>query len=181
MQVEDLILESMQKGEFNKLPGAGKPLPHEVELPGVDGMTAKLNKILINNGFVPEWITAEKDLRETKGALRGRYDRLLVDFDESLRSGLWTQAESEAWETRDRMLRDQLALVNRDIDRLNLIVPVLDRQQFHLSHDKELRRARERAEMGESVPPPRQQPPKPEYSEPSGVLRSLLDAFKAKS
>jgi len=53
----------MKKGDFDDLPGKGKPLQYEERNPMVDFTTHNLNKILINNGYVPEWITLEKEIR----------------------------------------------------------------------------------------------------------------------
>ena len=61
--VEDLIAESMSRGEFDNLPGMGKPLEYSNHNPMVDAMTHNLNKVLINNGYVPEWVTLERDIR----------------------------------------------------------------------------------------------------------------------
>ena len=43
----------------------GKPLRHDITRhnPYVDTMTHKLNEILIDNGFTPEWAQLEKDIR----------------------------------------------------------------------------------------------------------------------
>jgi len=61
--VEDLIAESMAKGDFDNLPGKGKPLRYSHDNPYVDAMTHNINKILINNGYVPPWVTLEKEIR----------------------------------------------------------------------------------------------------------------------
>ncbi|CAG2173033.1 unnamed protein product [Oppiella nova] len=58
--VEDLIQESIARGEFDNLPGYGKPLKDRPEYPYLDTTTVKLNEILINNGFVPEWVLLEQ-------------------------------------------------------------------------------------------------------------------------
>ncbi|CAH0715821.1 unnamed protein product, partial [Brenthis ino] len=60
--VEDLIQESMSKGEFENLSGKGKPLKDQNSNPYVDFTTHKLNEVLINNGFTPEWITMSKEI-----------------------------------------------------------------------------------------------------------------------
>lgn len=53
--VEDLIQESMSKGEFNNLSSSGEPLAsHQNRNPYVDFVTHKLNEVLIDNGFTPE-------------------------------------------------------------------------------------------------------------------------------
>ena len=63
--VEDMILESMSKGHFDNLAGAGKPqtFSDKDKNPYVDKITAKLNQILINDDMKPEWITMQKELR----------------------------------------------------------------------------------------------------------------------
>ncbi|KAI9577230.1 hypothetical protein GQX74_005764 [Glossina fuscipes] len=59
--VEDYIQEAMPKGDFNNLSGAGKPLSNaQTQNPYLDFTTHKLNKILLDNGFTPEWITLYK-------------------------------------------------------------------------------------------------------------------------
>jgi hypothetical protein len=60
--VEDLIAESMARGDFDNLPGAGKPLDYSHHNPLVDTHTHNLNKILINNGYVPEWVTLDREI-----------------------------------------------------------------------------------------------------------------------
>jgi DnaJ family protein C protein 28 len=61
--VEDLIAESMAKGEFDNLPGQGRPLQYSDYNPYVDSMTHNLNKVLINNGYTPPWISLGKEIR----------------------------------------------------------------------------------------------------------------------
>jgi hypothetical protein len=46
--VEDLIQESMAKGEFDNLSGKGKPLPQTTENPYVDFVTHKINQASYN-------------------------------------------------------------------------------------------------------------------------------------
>ena len=70
--VEDLIQESMAKGDFDNLPGSGKPLKSRPEYPYLDSTTYKLNEILINNRFVPEWVLLEKEIREEKKLIENK-------------------------------------------------------------------------------------------------------------
>jgi len=63
--VEDMIQESMRRGEFDNLPGAGKPLKHTNYNPFVDTMTHKINEIMVNNGFSPQWVLLEKEIKKT--------------------------------------------------------------------------------------------------------------------
>lgn len=58
-----MIRESMQKGDFDNLSGSGKPLDKSDYNPYIDPTTHNINKILVNNGFKPEWIMLSKEIR----------------------------------------------------------------------------------------------------------------------
>ncbi len=59
--VEDLISESMAKGEFENLSGSGRPLPERTRYnPYMDFTSNKMNEILAEGGFAPEWIMLKK-------------------------------------------------------------------------------------------------------------------------
>ena len=61
--VEDKISESMAKGEFDDLPGFGKPLKDRANFnPYMDFTSSKVNEILVQGGFAPEWIMLKKDI-----------------------------------------------------------------------------------------------------------------------
>ncbi|CAI9741781.1 Hypothetical predicted protein [Octopus vulgaris] len=61
--VEDLIQDAMSKGEFHNLSGAGKPIVYQNASTTLDPHTHRLNQVLINNGYSPEWITMMKEIR----------------------------------------------------------------------------------------------------------------------
>ena len=65
---------SMQKGEFDVIKGKGKPLkPGGADNPHTDFMTAKINEILINNGYQPEWVELGKEIRKSSQEAKDRY------------------------------------------------------------------------------------------------------------
>ena len=68
--VEDLIQESMAKGDFDNLSGKGKPLKKFSGCSYIDPMTHNLNRILIDNGYQPEWILMQKEIKDTTDQLR---------------------------------------------------------------------------------------------------------------
>ncbi|XP_077508903.1 uncharacterized protein LOC144120418 isoform X6 [Amblyomma americanum] len=112
--VEDLIQESMARGEFDNLRGSGKPLKFAPENPYVDSTTRKLNEVLITNGYVPEWVVLEREIGEEKRRLRAMLAQRLASLgDEEALRGL----EPEA------------ARLNRKIDKFNMVVPLLNKQQ----------------------------------------------------
>ena len=61
--VEDLIQESMSRGEFDNLSGFGKPLDVNQASPYTDKITEKLNDIMKDSGVQPEWIALHKEIR----------------------------------------------------------------------------------------------------------------------
>ncbi|KAK5641419.1 hypothetical protein RI129_009966 [Pyrocoelia pectoralis] len=132
--VEDLIQEAMSKGEFDNLSGFGKPLPKvDKQNPYVDFVTHKLNEVLIENGFTPEWITLQKEIRD---------DMQLV------RHALWTQRtlfpphpfkgeQLLLWENVVQQHKKMVDEVNGKINKYNLLVPMINRQMFLMNLEKE--------------------------------------------
>jgi len=126
--VEDLIQESISKGEFDNLPLAGKPLPERVEYdPYSDFTTVKMNQIMVEGGFAPEWVMLHKDIVNQSEKIRGE---LRIK-----RKGLGGKAPSkDSWETIVKKIADShVKMLNKDIDKFNLIVPVFTKQLFHFN------------------------------------------------
>ena len=53
----------MQKGEFDNLPGKGRPLEHVNYNPLLDITTQNINRILVDNGYAPEWVMLQAEIR----------------------------------------------------------------------------------------------------------------------
>lgn len=53
----------MQRGDFDNLAGYGKPIDYKDRNPLLDATTYKINKMLKDEGFAPDWIMLEKDIR----------------------------------------------------------------------------------------------------------------------
>ncbi|CAG0884363.1 unnamed protein product [Cyprideis torosa] len=122
--VEDLIQEAMSRGAFDNLKGAGKPLKRTTDInPYVDFTTHKMNELLIQEGFRPEWVLLEKEIKEETANIR-----TLIAKGSS-----------------DEELAEQVKILNTKVDRYNLHVPILSRQRVHF----ELTRERNRKTMEE--------------------------------
>lgn len=130
--VEDLIQESMSKGEFDNLSGKGKPLKDQNTNPYVDFTTHKLNEVLINNGFTPEWITMSKEIDHDV--------ELLKDDIESERMYLGpyplNDEDLAKWERVYKANKDIAESINKKINTYNLIVPLMNKQKFHVKYDE---------------------------------------------
>lgn len=128
--VEDLIQEAMSKGDFKNLTGAGKPLQdHQSQNPYVDFTTHKMNKILLENGFTPEWIMLQKEILSGIDDLRKelRVERAKLHFPiESHEEFTWQKMVDKVEATEKA--------INRKIDKYNYILPraLLQKQMVHI-------------------------------------------------
>ncbi|XP_011552982.3 dnaJ homolog subfamily C member 28 [Plutella xylostella] len=130
--VEDLIQESISKGEFENLSGKGKPLKDQNRNPYVDFTTHKINEVLINNGFVPEWITMNKEIAQEIEALKQELqkDRMFL--------GPYPLSEEEApkWAKLSQGYEGIAESINKKINHYNLIVPLLNKQRLHIQFEE---------------------------------------------
>jgi len=141
--VEDLIQEAMSKGEFKNLSGSGKPLKLEQEL-YVDSTTRRLNKVLIDSGFAPEWISLDKEIRHD---IKGLRDGLLTKRAKLGPNPLTLEA-SITWEQNLKEFEEKLPTINQKIDKFNMIVPILNKQRVHVNFQKEVDRTVENCGYG---------------------------------
>ncbi|EFN86330.1 DnaJ-like protein subfamily C member 28 [Harpegnathos saltator] len=131
--VEDLIQEAMNKGEFRDLPGMGKPLnTTSARNPYVDFVTHKLNQILIDNGFTPEWIQLSKEIREETEELKKKLSEKRNDIGELP----LTPRDASLWKDNLEKLKISTKQINDKIDKYNLLVPILQKQMLHVQLDK---------------------------------------------
>lgn len=134
--VEDLIQESMARGDFDNLSGKGKPLDKFSYCPHIDPMTHNLNRILMDNGYQPEWIMMQKEIRGTIEKLR----KEIVDARKKYRDPLTSQ-KLNFWNQSCEEFREDIKKLNKRINDFNLIVPLLNWQMVHFSADKEIVKA----------------------------------------
>ncbi|XP_003410347.3 dnaJ homolog subfamily C member 28 [Loxodonta africana] len=134
--VEDLIQESMAKGDFDNLTGKGKPLKKFSGCSYIDPMTHNLNRILIDNGYQPEWILMQKEIKDTIEQLR---EAVLVSRKKL--GNPMTPTEQKQWNQVCEQFQENIRKLNKRIDDFNLIVPLLTRQKVHFDAQKEIVRA----------------------------------------
>ncbi|KYM99650.1 PREDICTED: dnaJ homolog subfamily C member 28 [Cyphomyrmex costatus] len=131
--VEDLIQEAMNKGEFSDLPGMGKPLKATNAMnPYVDFVTHKLNQILIDNGFTPEWIQLSKEIGEETEELKKKLSEARNDISELP----LTPKDRLIWNDKLEKFKITTRQINNKIDKYNLLVPILQKQMLHVRLDK---------------------------------------------
>lgn len=131
--VEDLIQEAMGKGEFDNLKCAGKPLSHaQSQNPYVDFTQHKINKILLDNGFAPEWITLKKEIRTEIKDL----ENILIEYRSYMGETPLNNEDADEWSKVIERLEYRERDINKKIDKLNLITPILDQQMFQIKLKK---------------------------------------------
>eukprot|EP00095_Tigriopus_kingsejongensis_P009811 maker-scaffold239_size242058-snap-gene-0.15 protein:Tk09811 transcript:maker-scaffold239_size242058-snap-gene-0.15-mRNA-1 annotation:"j domain-containing protein" len=132
--VEDLITESMSKGEFDNLSGFGKPLKHRLDFnPYMDFTAHKMNEILVEGGFAPEWIKLKKDIRVEIDRIRKAIEKKRTTLGTFPLVG----SELKAWTSFCESLQSDVRSLNRSIDNYNLMVPMLNGQMFHYDLERE--------------------------------------------
>ncbi|XP_047576702.1 dnaJ homolog subfamily C member 28 isoform X1 [Lutra lutra] len=136
--VEDLIQESMAKGDFDNLSGKGKPLKKFSGCSYIDPMTHNLNRILIDNGYQPEWILMQKEIKDTIDQLR----EAILASRKKLGNPM-TPTEQKQWTQVCEQFQENIRKLNKRINDFNLIVPLLTWQKVHFDAQKEIARAQE--------------------------------------
>lgn len=127
--VEDLIQEAIHRGDFSNLKGQGKPLEDkQSQNPYVDFVTHKINNILLENGFTPEFIMLHKEIREE---IQGLKDKLKVER-QKLKFPADTQDEMK-WQSILKEYQEVVKDINKKIDKFNLIVPILNKQMVQIT------------------------------------------------
>ena len=146
--IEEQIRAAQEEGKFDNLSGKGRPLRLD-ENPFEDPAWQTANHLLKENGFRPEWLEADVDLR----AQWERAREALVRAKE------WCAAQTaecagradpaaiqqrafaeEEWTRSQARFREALAGINKAIARLNLIVPSAQLHRRLLDVEVELQR-----------------------------------------
>jgi len=75
---EDRIRKAYENGEFDNLPGKGKPLPKD-KLEGIPNDLKMAYRVLQNAGFSPEEMDAKKELMTIEDLIRHSEDELEIE------------------------------------------------------------------------------------------------------
>ena len=143
--VERQIVEAQERGEFDDLPGKGKPL-NVTENPFADPEWRVAYKILQDNDFTLDWIELDKEIRAELEACRGQLlqskcwcERAMAQLGHQ--ESCWAQEEKaraqSTWEQALETFAGQVAQINKKIELLNLKVPLVNLQRLKISVDEE--------------------------------------------
>ncbi|CAG9820428.1 unnamed protein product [Phaedon cochleariae] len=108
---------------------------HETWVPLDHKIKTKL--VLIENGFTPEWITLQKEIREEAGHLR---NDLLTERKHFGPYPLSVE-ENIVWSEKVYHYKNVVETINKKITKFNLLVPILNKQMLHVCLEKEAQKA----------------------------------------
>jgi DnaJ family protein C protein 28 len=132
--VDQKIREAMEQGEFDNLPGKGKPIDTS-ENPFEDPELRLAHRMLRNAGFAPSWIEERKDIDAEFETARTNLARAWQ---------LFQKAGADArWEKSLFAFRQKATELNRRIAAWNLKVPAPGFQRKMIDAEREIRKMQE--------------------------------------
>lgn len=93
--------------------------------------------MLIDNGFSPEWISLQKEIREESTELR---KGLLMERKYFGPYPLSVE-ENIGWSEKVYKYRELVKKINNKITKFNLVVPILNKQMLYISLENEAQKA----------------------------------------
>ena len=135
--IEEIIRQAMEEGQFDNLPGKGKPLKLD-DNPYEDAEWRTAYHILKSSGYTLPWI---ETLREIEAALESarvslrlawvwQRDALATNNDPA-----WIKAE---WQRAVGQFREEIFSINKHISNYNLQAPSVRFQRPKINPDQEI-------------------------------------------
>lgn len=127
--VEQRIWHSIEEGQFENLPGKGKPLKLDTN-PHADPAEDTLYRILSKNGCAPEWVELNKEIRSRISEWRMSLKKAWANKCSGDQSE-WVES-SEALKSQLREINDKVSQVILpcqcllEIGELNLVLASLE-------------------------------------------------------
>jgi DnaJ family protein C protein 28 len=128
--IDQQIREAQERGDFDNLPGSGKPLDL-VSNPYAQERELAF-KVLKDAGYAPEWIELDKAIRSKLDRVRATLYRRWEWREARLRelrerADSWSEAERKrvesSWQQAVAVFELELEEINKEISELNLKVP----------------------------------------------------------
>jgi len=145
--VDKAIREAMERGEFDDLPGKGRPL--RLERNPYAGDWELAYHMLKSAGYAPEWIERDKEVRAELEACRKLLAEHLAWHQQATQdlAGLSSEEaarrRAELAYARERVIatyRERATALNKKIEILNLMVPAPWLQRRKIAIEEEIRR-----------------------------------------
>lgn len=140
---EKMLREAIEAGEFDNLPGKGKPMDLS-ENPFEDPDLRMVHKILRNAGFAPAWIEERKDIDAEFELARQTLSRAWGLYNSAGKS-----PNAAAWERNVQEFRGKIAELNSRIKIYNLKAPAAVFHRRVIDGDKVIEEIKEAKETTE--------------------------------
>ena len=140
---EKMLREAIESGEFDNLPGKGKPIDLS-ENPFEDPDLRVVHKLLRDAGFAPAWIEERKDIDAEFELARTTLSRAWVLYKPTGRS-----SNVAAWERNVQEFRGKIAELNSRIKIYNLKAPAAVFHRRVIDADKVIEEIKEAKESTE--------------------------------
>jgi DnaJ family protein C protein 28 len=137
--IEEIIQEAMQSGDFDNLPGRGKPLRLEKNPYAEDKELAY--KLLKDNDYTLPWIADRLDTLNRIDTLRaaiGRHWHIYREEYSRARSDDQRALLDHSWRTTYTTLQTKVEALNRRITTVNLSLPSPKLEILKLNLDREI-------------------------------------------
>lgn len=131
------IRDAQDEGVFDDLPGKGKPLNLDFD-PRVPPELRAAYRMMKDAQLLPDWIQLDKEIRQRQTQWEARVEAYAArrEEDAAHRPARGSKGYDEDLDrARERFFyraAEGLCELNRMIDRLNLIVPVVSRQRLRI-------------------------------------------------
>lgn len=145
--IEKAIREAQERGEFDNLANAGKPLNLDPNpyAPDLD----LVHHLLKDQGFAPAWIEEDREIRLVYADAVAQVHRAWQRYQERqlgaellppVRCRQEQHSAALAWAAARQRFVGQVANLNQRIRLFNLKVPIVDKQRSEVDVDTELRK-----------------------------------------
>lgn len=121
--VDQIIEDAMKSGEFDNLPGKGKPLSLD-ENPYIDQEWQLAYHLLKQNGFAPEFIDQRQAIELELAAAREALARSWAWRQRTLAEGETSDWVEDEWSKAVSRFKATIERINNQIKSYNLVVPV---------------------------------------------------------
>jgi DnaJ family protein C protein 28 len=138
--VDEIIRQAMKRGDFDNLPGKGKPLKLQ-DNPYEDPAWSMAYRALRSSGFILPWMETrrqiESDLEAARDSLLRSWKWRESALTEQGSSRSWVEAE---WDRAVAEFRERIDSLNQRIFSYNLEVPSELFQRKRINSDRELKK-----------------------------------------
>ena len=137
VSIEEHIRKAAENGDFDDLPGKGKPL-NLSENPLEDPDWRLAHHILQSNGFSLPWIENRRNIETDMAAARAGLASAWAVFIQMRQIDVRNPEAKQAWQRAVEQFQHQAAEINQRILTYNLSVPLIRFQMFLINADTEI-------------------------------------------